>query len=152
MYKKNFLLMLVLFIVNPLSALAMPIPIASIQQLDFLKNSFSLAEYQDCQLRVEKCPSYQNTNHATCIASVIKQCPSCQQTSQLANFLGVFISQISISTFGQFKKVVVYFPGDGGSIFYLISPAGQLLNTINPDSLKRDDFPVNLQTFFPHKK
>lgn len=150
MRKKVFSVILLMLIVNPLSVLAMPIPITSIQTPDFLKQGFNFSQYQTCQPQLAKCPSYQNTHHATCLASVIKQFPACQQTSQLAQFLGVFTSQITLSHFGNFKKVVVYFPGDGGSAYYLISPNGQLLNTINPKQLKREDFPVNLQQYFPN--
>ena len=150
MYKKYGFIALLYLMLTPFATFAMPIPITSIQEPDFLKGGFDLAKYQQCQPKLAKCPSYQNNNHASCLTKVIKQNASCQQIGQLADFLGVFTSQITLSKFGQFNKVSVFFPGDGGSAYYLISPTGQLLNTLNPDKLRQNDFPSQLQNYFPN--
>ncbi|WP_298772733.1 hypothetical protein [uncultured Shewanella sp.] len=149
MYKKYGFIALLCFMLKPFATFAMPLPITSIQEPDFLKGGFNLTNYQECQPKLAKCPSYQDSNHASCLTNVIKQNPSCQQTGQLADFLGVFASQITLSKFGLFNKVTVFFPGDGGTAYYLISPTGQLLNTLNPDKLRQSDFPNQLQGNFP---
>ncbi|WP_299492670.1 hypothetical protein [uncultured Shewanella sp.] len=151
MHNKSCRILLLSIILLPLYTLAMPIPITSIQHPDFLKGGFNLTDYQQCQPQLAQCPSYQNSHHASCLTNTIKQFPSCQQTGQLADFLGVFASQLTLSKFGQFTKVRIYFPGDGGNAYYLISPTGQLLNTLNPDKLKQNDFPSQLQNYFPNK-
>ncbi|WP_299011232.1 hypothetical protein [uncultured Shewanella sp.] len=150
MYKKYVCIILLYFMLIPFATFAMPIPITSIQEPDFLKGGFNLANYQQCQPQLAKCPYSPDSSQSTCITKTIKQFPSCQQISQLADFLGVFASQITLSKFGQFDKVSVFFPDNDGSAYYLISPTGQLLNTINPDKLKQNDFPSQLQNDFPN--
>lgn len=138
-----------LLIIVTITAVAMPAPITSIQSPSFLANGFDLTAYRACQQQLNHCPAYQQANHVSCIQHALSDHAVCQQTKQLADFLTVSAAQLNVAAFGQFQQLIVCFPGDGQTRYYLIAPNGQLLNTINPKQLKRSDLPADLQPAYP---
>src|SRR3989344_2517442 len=126
---KKSLFSIIIFLLLPLCVIKAA---ASSTQpyLTRLSKAFDFKAYQQCQSLIHQCPKQGPFIDETCATKTAQSHVICQQSMQLSQAVGSSIAQLNITSAAQFQIVEVTFPADGQADYYLLTPQGNLINTI----------------------
>jgi hypothetical protein len=109
---------------------------ASCRDYPFLKQGFNINHYQQCQKLIQKCPSNGIVADESCVKKISQANSVCKQFNQLAEVVEMPITSITAKKLTNFTVIDKSFSADGQDQYYLISPAGCMLDTqIDPRKL-----------------
>ena len=100
------------------------------KQYDFLQNGLNLQNFNQCAVAVQKCPMIGSVREASCVDKAAKDNQVCSQSNQLADVLGISISQLQVKQQGNLTMVTAVYPADGQMHYYIAMPNGRLVDTV----------------------
>ncbi|OGO91213.1 MAG: hypothetical protein A3F10_01965 [Coxiella sp. RIFCSPHIGHO2_12_FULL_42_15] len=111
----------------------------AITSIPFWGNGFNDNAYRHCKAYFTQCPVDGVFPNEKCVANIIKQHSTCHQLQLIAKQMGVVPASIDVASHNHFAVVTVYYPADGQSEGYLVTPRGVLygshvdIRKLNPD-------------------
>ncbi len=104
----------------------------------FLKNGFSMNDYNQCRALMNKCPASGALPDISCVDKVAAENKVCSQLHQLAQVTNGVLDLIVIEKNDQLLLVDQHFPADGQQHYYIISPKHCIVDTqIDPRDLSQ---------------
>ncbi|APJ04056.1 hypothetical protein [Silvanigrella aquatica] len=101
----------------------------------FLSGGFKFNEYKICNEIIQKCPieSESPFKDKECVEKYLNKIKECEQTKRLLTLKDFSYDSLKVKSFGKFTLIDFVSLGDGMDSYYIISPAGYLVETaVNP--------------------
>src|SRR3989338_5707835 len=104
--------------------------------LPLIAFGFNMAQFQQCQKLLKKCPMNGPFLNATCVNQTVNMTKPCIQLSKVSKATSVQANYIDAQAFGNLTLLTLHYPADGRQLYSVITADHAIVSlNVNPQQM-----------------